>query len=104
MVQVVSIWFGMHCSVFFDMYPTDYFGLTLSDLHFLLGEMANSEGRQQTSKSLAPVNTSSRPDARRHMEIAYLVLPCTLHPLLPFPQGKKTLFLLSLSGFDTLFR
>lgn len=104
MVQVVSIWCGMHRFAFFDMYPTDYFGLTLNDLHSLIGEMANGEGWQQTSKRLALVNTSSRPDARRHKEVAYLVLPYTHHPLLPFPQGEKTLFPLSLSGLDTLSR
>lgn len=88
MVQVMSIWFGMHHSAFFDMYPTDYFGLTLSDLHFLIGEIANSEGWQQTSKGLAPVNTRSRPDARRHMEVAYLVLPCTLPLFHPFLRAR----------------
>lgn len=73
-----------------------YFGLTFNDLHSLIEEMANGEGWQQTSRRLAPVNTSSRPDAHRHKEVAHLTLPYTRHPLLPCPQSEED----SISGLS----
>lgn len=72
------------------MYPTDcLFWPNINDLHSLIEEVANGEGWQQTSKRLAPVNTSSRPDAHRHKEVAHLALPYTCHPLLPCPQSEE---------------
>lgn len=80
----------MHCFTFFDNICTlkiVYFGLTLNDLHSLIGEMANGEGWKQTSQRLALVN-SFRPDVHRQKEVAYLALPFTYHPLLPCPQNE----------------
>ena len=66
-----------------------YFGLTLSDLHSLIEEMADGEGWQQTRKRLAPVTTSSRPDAHRHQEVAHPALPRTGRPSPPCPQSEE---------------
>lgn len=88
MAHVVSIWSGMHRFTAFDMYPTDYFGLTLNDVHSLMGKWQTVRDGSQQAKT-GSGNTSSRPGAHRHKEAANLVLPYTHHPLLPFPQGEE---------------
>lgn len=100
MAQVVSIWSGMHRFTSFDMYPTGYFGLTLNDVHSLMGKWQTVRDGSQQAKT-GSGNTSSRPGARRHKEAANLVLPTHTTLFSPFLRVRKTLFPLSFSGLDT---
>lgn len=89
----------MYHFTFLDMNPTDYFGLTLNDLHSLIGEMANSEEWQQTSITLVPGQMHA---GTRKLPIWSFPTHTTL--FYPFLRVRKTLFPLSLSGLDTLSR